>query len=99
MSVQGSGTVAMTTAASITAPILIASDTVSPLLGAVACCVGSLFFAWFNDSYFSTGGETNWKTVETNVRAKNPITGIHDIYFLFRGGDKELFNFNYWYFK
>jgi GntP family gluconate:H+ symporter len=50
--VQGSGTVAMTTAASITAPILIASDTVSPLLGAVACCVGSLFFAWFNDSYF-----------------------------------------------
>jgi hypothetical protein len=47
----------------------------------------------------STGGETNWKTVETNVRAKNPITGVHDIYFLFRGGDKELFNFNYWYFK
>ena len=47
----------------------------------------------------STGGETNWRTVETNVRAKNPITGIHDIYFLFRGGDKELFNFNYWYFK
>ena len=46
-----------------------------------------------------TGGETNWRTVETNVRAKNPITGIHDIYFLFRGGDKELFNFNYWYFK
>ena len=50
--VQGSGTVAMTTAASITAPILIASETVSPLLGAVACCVGSLFFGWFNDSYF-----------------------------------------------
>ena len=50
--VQGSGTVAMTTAASITAPILIASGTVSPVLGAIACCVGSLFFGYFNDSYF-----------------------------------------------
>lgn len=50
--VQGSGTVAMTTAASITAPILIASGTVSPMLGAVACCVGSLFCSCFNDSYF-----------------------------------------------
>lgn len=50
--VQGSGTVAMTTAASITAPILIASGTMSPMLGAVACCVGSLFFSYFNDSYF-----------------------------------------------
>lgn len=49
--IQGSGTVAMTTAASISAPILIAAD-VSPLLGAVACCVGSLFFGYFNDSYF-----------------------------------------------
>ena len=38
----------MTTAASITAPIIAASG-VSPLLGAVACYVGSLFF---NDSYF-----------------------------------------------
>ena len=50
--VQGSGTVAMTTAASITAPILIASGAASPMLGAVACCVGSLFFGCFNDSYF-----------------------------------------------
>ena len=49
--IQGSGTVAMTTAASITAPIIAASG-VSPILGAVACCVGSLFFRYFNDSYF-----------------------------------------------
>lgn len=49
--IQGSGTVAMTTAASITAPI-IATSGVSPILGAVACCVGSLFFGYFNDSYF-----------------------------------------------
>ena len=49
--IQGSGTVAMTTAASITAPIIAASG-VSPILGAVACCVCSLFFGYFNDSYF-----------------------------------------------
>ena len=49
--IQGSGTVAMTTAASITAPIIAVSG-VSPILGAVACCVGSLFFGYFNDSYF-----------------------------------------------
>lgn len=49
--IQGSGTVAMTTAASITAPIIAASG-VSPILRAVACCVGSLFFGYFNDSYF-----------------------------------------------
>lgn len=49
--IQGSGTVAMTTAASISAPIIIASGA-TPLLGAIACCVGSLFFGYFNDSYF-----------------------------------------------
>ena len=49
--VQGSGTVAMTTAASISAPILIAGG-VNPVLGAIACCVGSLFFSYFNDSFF-----------------------------------------------
>ena len=55
--IQGSGTVAMTTAASISAPIVIAAG-VSPLLGAVACCVGSLFFGYFNDSYFWVGNRT-----------------------------------------
>ena len=55
--IQGSGTVAMTTAASISAPIIIASGA-SPLLGAIACCVGSLFFGYFNDSYFWVGNRT-----------------------------------------
>lgn len=49
--IQGSGTVAMTTAASITAPIILAAG-INPFLGAFACCVGSLFFGYFNDSYF-----------------------------------------------
>ncbi|MEG0962938.1 MAG: GntP family permease [Lachnospiraceae bacterium] len=49
--IQGSGTVAMTTAASITAPIILAAG-INPFLGVFACCVGSLFFGYFNDSYF-----------------------------------------------
>lgn len=49
--IQGSGTVAMTTAASISAPIILASG-VNPVLSALACCVGSCFFSYFNDSYF-----------------------------------------------
>ncbi len=49
--IQGSGTVAMLTAASITAPIILAAGA-NPVLGALACCVGSTFFGYFNDSYF-----------------------------------------------
>jgi len=48
---QGSGTVAMITAAGITAPIVIAADG-NALLGAFAACAGSLFFSYFNDSLF-----------------------------------------------
>ena len=48
---QGSGTVAMTTSASICAPIVIAAGG-SPILGALAACIGSLFFSTFNDSFF-----------------------------------------------
>lgn len=49
--IQGSGTVAMLTSASITAPIL-ASLGANPLFGALSACVGSLFFSYFNDSFF-----------------------------------------------
>jgi len=49
--VQGSGTVAMITSAGICAPI-VASAGGSPMLGAFAACIGSLFFSYFNDSYF-----------------------------------------------
>ena len=49
--IQGSGTVAMITAASITAPIIATLD-VNPVFAALAACVGSLVFSYFNDSYF-----------------------------------------------
>lgn len=49
--VQGSGTVAMLTAAGITAPIVEAAGG-NMLLGAFAACVGALFFSYFNDSFY-----------------------------------------------
>lgn len=48
---QGSGTVAMITAASVTAP-LVAGLGLSPLAATMACCAGSMVFSYFNDSYF-----------------------------------------------
>jgi GntP family gluconate:H+ symporter len=49
--VQGSGTVAMITAAGITAPIVEAAGG-NMLLGAFAACTGALFFSYFNDSFY-----------------------------------------------
>ncbi|MDJ1134637.1 GntP family permease [Streptomyces iconiensis] len=48
---QGSGTVAMITAASVSAP-LVPGLGISPLLAALGCCAGSMVFSYFNDSYF-----------------------------------------------
>lgn len=48
---QGSGTVAMITAASVTAP-LVPGLGLSPLAAALACCAGSMVLSYFNDSYF-----------------------------------------------
>lgn len=49
--VQGSGTVAMLTAAGITAPIVAAAGG-NMTLAALAACSGSLFFSYFNDSFY-----------------------------------------------
>ncbi len=49
--IQGNGTVAMITAAAISAPILSGSD-VNMVLAALAACSGSLVFSYFNDSLF-----------------------------------------------
>lgn len=47
----GSATVAITTAASLTAPLM-AAISVSPILLAASCCVGAISFSYFNDSGF-----------------------------------------------
>lgn len=49
--IQGSGTVAMLTAASIAAPIT-SSLGVDPTFATLSACIGSLFFSYFNDSFF-----------------------------------------------
>lgn len=49
--VQGSGTVAITTSASIVAPMA-ATLGLNPTLGALACCTGAFIFSYFNDSYY-----------------------------------------------
>ena len=49
--IQGSVTVAMTTAASVTAPML-ATLGLSLELAVLSACMGSLVFSHFNDSYF-----------------------------------------------
>lgn len=49
--VQGSGTVAMLTAAAITSPVVSAANG-NMTLAALAACVGSLFFSYFNDSFY-----------------------------------------------
>ena len=48
---QGSGTVAMITAASVTAPLVPALG-ISPLVAVLACTAGSMVLSYFNDSYF-----------------------------------------------
>lgn len=50
--IQGSGTVAMITGASISAPILAAVPDVNMVFAAQAAAVGSMVFGYFNDSYF-----------------------------------------------
>lgn len=49
--VQGSGSVAMMTSASVTAP-MITTLHIDPVFAALAACVGSMIFSYFNDSYF-----------------------------------------------
>lgn len=49
--IQGSGAVAMITAASITAP-MISTLGVNPIIAGLGCTVGSFMFSYFNDAYF-----------------------------------------------
>ena len=44
----------------------------------------------------NTGGWNTWKTFVTDVEK---MGGVHDLYLVFRGGDGEMFNMDYWRFK
>lgn len=72
----GSATVAITTAASLSAPLM-SSLTVSPLLMAVSCCVGAISFSYFNDSGFWVWNEMFGVTeLKDQVRCKTAISLI-----------------------
>ncbi|GAT63439.1 glycoside hydrolase family 43 protein [Paludibacter jiangxiensis] len=43
----------------------------------------------------TTGDDLSWKTQSCKV---NAVKGVHDIFFVFKGGDGNLFNFDWWKF-
>lgn len=72
----GSATVAITTAATLSAPLL-TSIAVSPLLMSIACCVGAISFSYFNDSGFWVWNEMFGVTeLKDQVRCKTAISLI-----------------------
>lgn len=72
----GSATVAITTAASLTAPLM-ASISVSPILLAVSCCVGAISFSYFNDSGFWVfNGMFGLTELKDQVRCKTAVSLI-----------------------
>ena len=86
---QGSGTVAMITAASVSAPLVVGLG-LSPLAAALACCAGSMVFSYFNDSYFwvvtrftgleGTAALRGWSGITTVVwLASLPLLLIADV--------------------
>lgn len=44
----------------------------------------------------NTGGLQSWITQSSAVKK---VKGVHDVYFVFKGGEGDLFNFNWWRFK
>ena len=41
----------------------------------------------------STGGNLNWKKLSCKL---SKATGVHDVYFIFKGNKEETFNFDWW---
>ena len=44
----------------------------------------------------NTGGWENWIVRSSKTEQ---VKGIHDVYFVFKGGDGDLFNFDWWRFE
>ncbi len=69
--VQGSGTVSLVTSSAIVGPIILSGQLdLNPIVAALGCCVGGLFFGYFNDSYFWVVNRTlGIKTTSEQIRA------------------------------
>ena len=75
----GSATVAITTAASLSAPIA-AQLGISPILLALACCVGAISFSYFNDSGFWVwNGMFGVTELKDQIRCKTAISMIMSV--------------------
>ncbi|KIR03571.1 Gluconate permease [Lachnospiraceae bacterium TWA4] len=72
----GSATVAITTAASLSAGLM-GTISVSPLLMAISCCVGAISFSYFNDSGFWVfNGMFGLTELKDQVRCKTAVSLI-----------------------
>lgn len=72
----GSATVAITTAANLSAPLLAVLN-VSPLLMALSCCVGAISFSYFNDSGFWVfNGMFGLTELKDQLRCKTAVSMI-----------------------
>ncbi|MDO5336652.1 MAG: gluconate:H+ symporter [Eubacteriales bacterium] len=72
----GSATVAITTAASLTAPLM-GMLAINPLLMSLSCCVGAISFSYFNDSGFWVfNGMFGLTELKDQVRCKTAISLI-----------------------
>lgn len=72
----GSATVAITTAASLTAPLMSVLS-ISPLLMSLSCCVGAISFSYFNDSGFWVfNGMFGLTELKDQVRCKTAVSLI-----------------------
>jgi hypothetical protein len=82
-----------TPAATFTARVASASEGGTIELHLDECsgkCIGTVSVA-------NTGGWQTWKTVTASV---SEVTGVHDLYFVFKGNEgKPLFNFDSWQFS
>lgn len=75
----GSATVAITTAASLTAPLM-SSLAINPIILAQACCVGAISFSYFNDSGFWVfNGMFGISELKDQVRCKFAVSMIMSI--------------------
>lgn len=72
----GSATVAITTAASLTAPLLGALG-IAPVILAQACCIGAFSFGYFNDSGFWVfNGTFGLSEMKDQLRCKTAVSMI-----------------------
>ncbi len=75
----GSATVAITTAASLTAPLMGVLG-ISPILMAEACCVGAISFSYFNDSGFWVfNGMFGVSELKDQVKCKTAVSMIMSV--------------------